>query len=82
MWSTVEFDHEPKEVEKDISSVYVYVRKDITKIETEHGDAWTALETKIPQEDWETYQGVLTNTSDITDIQEALADLATLLTEA
>jgi len=40
---------------------------------------WTYLEKLVDKNDWETYQQVMTNTSDLTDVNAALIELADII---
>lgn len=80
MWQTVESGSMPTEIDDTSSEVYVYIRKNIEKVEDEEkGTYYTYLEQKIKKEDWDMYRQILTNTSDLSDIQDALVELAEMV---
>ena len=81
---------EPAPIDDKASKKYVYVRKDIhaEKIpvpnmegEIEMLDGYVYYEQKIKKEDWELYQTVMQNTADISDADDALVELAELISE-
>lgn len=39
------------------------------------GTHWEYMEDRIAKEDWETYEQVMANTSDIADLEDAICDL-------
>ena len=83
MWKTAENGDsvKPSEIDRTSSSVYVYVRKDFEELPSydidgeQVGTHWRWLETTIPVEDWDMYTKVITNESDLTDVQLALCEL-------
>lgn len=80
MWYTVESGIMPTEIDDTSSEVYVYIHKDIEKVEDEEkGTYYTYLEQKIKKEDWDMYKQILSNTSDLSDIQDALVELAEMV---
>ena len=81
MWIKSEcIGHKPEEIDNTSSGVYVYVRKDFEESQTEEGETkWTYLEQKIEKEDWDTYQQVMNNTTDISDLTDAVIELAGIL---
>lgn len=75
--------NKPSAIETALSSKYVYVRKNFVKIEEDverqTPEHWTYLEQKISKEDWDTYQQVMTNKTDLTDVNAALIELAGII---
>ena len=77
----------PADVDSTSSKVYVYVRKDFTLIpaqgEGEHANPehWEWLEQKVKKEDWELYQTVTGHTSELSDVEDALMELAEMIVE-
>lgn len=73
----------PAEIDRTASRKFVYVRKDFEEVPTleqdgkQTGTHWEYMEKKIPKEDWETYEQVMTNTSSIADLEDAICDLTT-----
>lgn len=77
----------PAELDTTSSKVYNFIRKDFKlipesgeddRIITEH---WEYLEQKILKEDFELYLTVADHTSEISDVEDALVELAGLITE-
>ena len=77
----------PADVDDTSSKVYVYVRKDFELIpETEENDQvipehWEYMEKKISKEDWEFYQTLTDHTATLSDVEDALIELAEIITE-
>lgn len=74
----------PEVVDSSSSSEYVYIRKNIVEVEKEdeQNNKYTVYqyeEQKVSKDDWEIYQSVLTNASDIADVSDALIELASLI---
>ena len=72
----------PAEIDTTSSRVYNYIRRNFVEVQSydENGDEigthWRYEENKVRKEDWETYQQVAVNTSEIADIEDALCDLS------
>lgn len=85
MWNAVEYDNRPDEIDKTSSAKYVYVRKDIAETEREQdGETvtmWTAMENKVLKGDWEQYEAIMSHTTELSEVQDALVELAGLITE-
>lgn len=83
MWERIECSIKPAEVDKTSSNTIVYVRKNIEYVDaTESKDAhWEADEQRIPYADWGIYEGVIENTMSISDVEDALMELADLIGE-
>ena len=79
MWSVVESKVAPAEVDETSSEVYVYIRKDIREIEKDEETIYEDREQKIKKDDWEMYKQILTNASDLSDVQDALIELAEMV---
>lgn len=81
MWLKSEcIGHKPEEIDNTSSGAYVYVRKNFEESQTEEGEVkYTYLEQKIKKEDWDTYQQVMNNTADISDLTDAVIELAGIL---
>lgn len=80
MWYTVESGIEPSEIDNTSSEIYVYLRKDIVKVEDEEkGTHYEYLEQKIKKDDWDMYKQIISNTSDLADVQDALIELAEMV---
>ena len=67
---------------------YMYVRKDFELIpakgEDEHfiiPEHWEWMEQKIRKEDWEFYQTLTDHTATLSDVEDALIELAEIITE-
>lgn len=78
----------PSELDDKSSKKVVYVRKDIKAVqisvpsmdgETELKDGFEWMENVIPKADWEVYKSVLQNSSDISDLTDAVIELAGIL---
>ena len=85
MWYNVEYSNIPLEVDDISSSEYVYVRRNITKKEKKNEDdigiVYTCEEQKVPKKDWELYEKVLSHNVELTEIQDALIELAGIIME-
>jgi len=79
MWIKAESKDKPSMIDESTSEVYVYVRKDIEEFEREEETFYSYLEQKIKKEDWSLYESILSNTSDISDVQDALIELAEMV---
>jgi hypothetical protein len=81
MWIKSEcIGHKPDEIDSTSSKIYVYVRKDFEESKTEEGaEKWTYMEQKILKEDWDTYKQVMANTSDVSDLTDAVIELAGII---
>lgn len=72
----------PAEIDTTSSKVYNYIRRNFVEVQSydengeESGTHWRYEENKVRKEDWETYQQVAINTSEIADIEDALCDLS------
>jgi len=87
MWRDVEYNEKPSLVDSDSSSMYVYVRKDIQKINrtTDTGvteTLYTCKEQLILKSDWEMYKNIISSQDAIKDMQDALIELASIIGEA
>ena len=84
-WAYSESMMEPSTLDTTSSKKYNYIRKDIESFEKEIDGETTTwyrwLEQKIPKADWELYQNVMQNSSDISDANDALVELAELIAE-
>ena len=85
MWYNAEYSNMPLEVDNISSSEYVYVRRNITKKENKNEDdidiVYTCEEQKVPKKDWELYEKVLSHNVELTEIQDALIELAGIIME-
>lgn len=78
-------DIKPDEIDTTSSKSVVYIRKDFKEVEIsgmEEGETrtvWQYLEQEIPQQDWELYRSVLQNETDISDLTDAVIELAGLI---
>lgn len=80
MWYAVESGIKPSEIDNTSSEIYVYLRKDIVKVEDEEkGTYYEYLEQKIKKDDWDMYKQIISNTSDLADVQDALIELAEMV---
>lgn len=80
MWYAVESGVKPSEIDNTSSEIYVYLRKDIVKVEDEEkGTYYEYLEQKIKKDDWDMYKQIISNTSDLADVQDALIELAEMV---
>lgn len=73
----------PPVIDETTSKKVVYVRKDFEQIDVpdEEGTrtVWTWLETKVLKEDWEAFKMAWQNTADISDLTDAVIELAGIL---
>lgn len=85
MWYYSEATTPPQQIDDTSSKKYVYVTKDAEEFEREiDGETVTMYrwqEQKIAKADWELYQSVMKNTGDISDANDALIELAELISE-
>lgn len=79
MWKNVESTIKPSELDMSSDSSVVYVRKNIKKVKKEEDTVYQYEENEIPKEDWELYQKISENTNDISDVQDALIELAEII---
>ena len=77
----------PSSIDMESSKVYVYMRKDfelipaITEEGHERPEHWEYMEKRILKEDLEYYQLLTDHTNTISDIEDALIELAEIITE-
>lgn len=71
----------PQDIDSTSSAVYVYVRKNITAVPEAEGRPahYEWMETKIPKEDWEIYEQVLSHGEALDDVYAALTELAEMI---
>lgn len=85
MWYKAEYSNIPLEVDKVSSSNYVYLRKDIVKEEKENDGTidiiYKCMEQRIPKNDWELYEKILSHDVELTEVQDALIELSGLIVE-
>lgn len=85
MWYYSEATTPPQQIDSVSSKKVVYVTKDVEEFEREiDGETVTMyrwLEQKVPKADWKLYQNVMQNSSDISDANDALVELAELIAE-
>lgn len=67
------------------SKKVVFVRKDYAQEERVDAEGktyivWSWQENKIKKEDWETYRTVMQNATDISDLTDAVMELAAIMT--
>lgn len=80
MWYAAESGIMPTEIDNTSSEIYIYLHKDIKKVEDEEkGTYYTYREQKVKKEDWDMYKQILINTSDLSDVQDALIELAEMV---
>lgn len=83
MWYYSEATTPPQQIDDTSSKKVVYITKDVEEFEREiDGETVTMYrwqEQQIKKEDWELYRSVLSNTSDISDLTDAVIELASLL---
>ena len=78
-------DEKPPEIEE--GKTFIRVRKDFVLIpekgEDEHKIPahWEWMEQKIRKEDWEFYQTLTDHTATLSDVEDALIELAEIITE-
>lgn len=77
----------PAELDTTSSKVYNFIRKDFKLIpesgEDDHiiTEHWEWMEQKIRKEDWEFYQTLTDHTATLSDVEDALIELAEIITE-
>ena len=76
----------PQDIDSTSSAIYVYVRKDIVEVPATEGEGrdgrpahYEWMETKIPKQDWEIYEQVLSHNEALDDVYAALTELAELI---
>lgn len=76
-------DRRPAEIDSTSSQVYVYVRRDIVRVEaTEDAPAhYRWEEMKIPREMWAVCEKVFSHDGALEDVYAALAELAGMIVE-
>ena len=81
MWYKAEYTERPLDVDTKSSATVAYVRKDIIHVDgTEVKDArWECMEQTVPQEDWELYALLMEQKSEVSDIEDALMELAEMI---
>lgn len=83
MWYKAEYSNIPLEVDKVSSSNYVYLRKDIAKEEKKNDGTidviYKCMEQRIPKNDWELYEKILSHDVELTEVQDALIELSVLV---
>ena len=83
MWYYSEATMPPQQIDDTSSKKYVYVTKDVEEFEREiDGETITMYrwqEQKIPKEDWDIYLTAMRNTSDISDLTDAVIELAGII---
>lgn len=86
MWKIVEYNEKPLELDKDSSSVYVYIRKNIAEENRESdgysSTVYTCDEQKIFKTNWELYEKLITHDGALSDVEDALIELAEMIQEA
>lgn len=81
MWKTVESGVMPEVVDETSSKTYVYVRKDIKEVKREDDTIYEYQEQAIKKEDWELYQTINNHTNELSDVEDALMELAEIIME-
>lgn len=85
MWYKAEYSNIPLEVDKTSSSNYVYLRKDIVEERKENDGTidiiYKCMEQRIPKNDWELYEKILSHDVELTEVQDALIELSGLIVE-
>jgi len=79
MWYESESIIKPLEVDETSSEVYVYVRKDIEEVEKEDEKVFHYIEQKIKKEDWELYKKVNGHSTELSEVEDALMELAEIV---
>lgn len=78
----------PSVIDDTSSKVIIYFRKDIKAVkipvptmdgEIELKDGYEWMQIEIPKEDWELYKTAFQNASDISDLTDAVIELAGIL---
>ena len=71
----------------DVGKTFIRVRKDFVLIPEKGKDEhkipahWEWMEQKIRKEDWEFYQTLTDHTATLSDVEDALIELAEIITE-
>lgn len=73
-YNKVESSIEPKKIDESLSSVYVYIRKNIVKTEKNEGAFYEYDETKLTHDEYKQYLNELS-------VQNTLEDIEKLQTE-
>ena len=84
MWYKVEGGTaRPDVIDTTSSKKYNYTRRNIEHLEETEDlpERWVWEEQKIEKENWDTYQATTENTSTLEDVQEALIEIAGIITE-
>ena len=87
MWTKQSSINDVKPPEIDEGKTFIRVRKDFVLIpekgEDEHKIPahWEWMEQKIRKEDWEFYQTLTDHTATLSDVEDALIELAEIITE-
>ena len=81
MWRKAESKIKPMLIDTTSSNTVVYVRKNIEEVTRDEETLFVYDEQEVKKEDWELYQSILANTSDIADVQDALIELASIIVE-
>ena len=79
MWKVTESAARPTELDTTSSKLYNYVRRNIEKQTREDVPYYVYEEQRISKEDWDTYLKVAQNSQDVSDITDALVELAMLI---
>lgn len=84
MYKEVVSMEEPQEIEEGLDTVYI--RKNIQKVEVAGEDGTQSveyhyLEREFPLKEWEIQKAVMKHDSELAVIEEAVAELATLMTK-
>ena len=87
MWRHAEnsSSEKPATIDRTSSSRVVYVRKDFVEIPAAERDGqtypahWGYSEQAIPVEDWEAYNEIIANAQGLSDVQDALLELAGII---
>ena len=75
----------PAAIDRTSSSRVIYVRKDFVEIPEAELDGqtypahWSYSEQAIPVEDWEAYNEIIANAQGLSDVQDALLELAGII---
>ena len=87
MWTKQSSINDVKPPEIEDGKTFICVRKDFVLIpekgEDEHKIPahWEWMEQKIRKEDWEFYQTLTDHTATLSDVEDALIELAEIITE-
>lgn len=81
MWELVEYSIEPMELDDTSSSSVVYIRRNIKLVEAknERDAHWECEEHRVPKEQWDVYKDVLMHGIEISEVQDALTELAEII---